>query len=192
MRNYALLTLCCLLALATIPMDVSAQDGATLTVEKATGRPDATATVNLLVSNASEIGAMDLALRYDPAMVRFAGFQAGTSAEDALIEANEAEPGLLLLALADSNGLSGDGTLAVLTFDVTGVDGDRTEIAVEAARAYHYELLTDVPMSSTPGELSITGKGEIPLIVVALLAVLAILIVATVGVLWLVLRSRRR
>jgi hypothetical protein len=163
-----------------------------LTVENATGRPDATATVNLSVSNASEIGAMDLALRYDPAVMRFAGFQAGASAENALLEANESEPGLLLLALADSNGLSGDGTLAVLTFDVTGADGDRTAIAVEVVRAYHYELLTDIPMSATPGELSITGKEEIPLVVVALLAVLAILIVATAVVLWLVLRSRRR
>ena len=192
MRNYILLTLCCLLALSIVPMDVYAQDGATLTVENATGRPGATATVNLLVSNASEIGAMDLALRYDPAVARFAGFEAGTSAEGGLLEANEAEPGRLLLALANSNGLSGDGTLAVLTFDVTGVDGDRTAVAVEAVRAYHYELLTDIPMSTTPGELSITGKGEIPLVVVALLAVLAILIVAIAVVLWLLVRSRRR
>jgi hypothetical protein len=192
MRNYRLLTLCCLLALSIVPMDVHAQDGAALTVEHATGRPDTTATVNLLVSNASEIGAMDLALRYDPAVVRFAGFQTGTSAEDALLEANEVEPGLLLLALADSNGLSGDGTLAVLTFDVTGADGDRTAIAVEAVRAYHYELLTDIPMSTTPGELLITGKESPPLVVIALLAVLAVLIVAAAGVLWLVVRSRRR
>lgn len=192
MRNYTLLTICCLLALSIIPMDVCAQDGATLTIEDATGRPDATATVNLLVSNASEIGAMDLALRYDPAVVRFAGFQAGTSAEDALVEANEAEPGLLLLALADSNGLSGDGTLAVLTFSVTGADGDRTAIAVEAVRAYHHEMLTDIPMSTTPGELSITGKESLPLIVVALLAVLAVLIVAAAVVLWIVLRRGRR
>ncbi len=159
MRSRTLLTILLLIISLGWPVLVRAQeDGATLTVEDATGNPDSAAKVTVSISNASGIGALDLALRYDPDVVRFAQVQVGASAENALVEANEVEPGLLLVALADSDGLSSDGPVVVVEFDVVGSEGDRTTMAVETARAYHYDTLIDIPLATTDGELTVVVR----------------------------------
>jgi hypothetical protein len=197
MEKRTLLTICLLLVLTAGPaghVRVRAQDGPILTVEDASGRPDATAKVNLSISSPSGIGAMDLQLRYDPTVVRFASAETGPSAADALFEANEVAPGRLLVALADVNGLSGDGTLAVLTFDVVGAVGDQTAIAPEAVRAYHYEALTDIPLRTAGGEVSVVAGSNIPWLLIGVLAGLLALIAvaALVGVVvWRLARRRR-
>lgn len=185
MRNRTVLTITLLVMLLGCPVLAFAQDDVTtLTVEDATGKPDATTEVNVSVSNGGGIGALDLALRYDPTVARFANAEAGPSADNALLETNEIEPGLLLAALADSDGLSGDGPLLVVTFNIAGSEGDQTTIAIEAARAYHYEMLTDIPLNTTPGQLSIVAEGVSPLLVLAIVfGILALGVLAAIVVL---------
>ena len=177
-----------LVALLAWPMLARAQDGATLAVEEAIGRPDSTAEVNVLVTNARDVGGLDLALRYDPGVARFAEARVGDIAENALMEANEIEPGLLLVALADSDGLSGDASVVIIKFDVVGSEGDATTVAVEGARAYHHDTLIDIPVTTAEGELTVVAEGVSSLVLIGGAALLALMVVIVVV---LLLRRRR-
>ncbi len=118
MRTRIISTILLLIAVLGGPALVQAQDGVTLTVEKATGNPDSTAEVVVSMMNAEQVGAVDLALRYYDGAAQFVQARVGSSAENALVEANEVEDGRLLVVLADSDGLSGDGPVVVIEFDV--------------------------------------------------------------------------
>jgi hypothetical protein len=155
-RHSLLLTIACLFILMLLSSTlVSAQEGATLIVEQSTAAPGETAQITVAMENGANVGAFDMALRYDPAVIRFVEGKTGEVAGDALLELNESEPGLLLIALADVNGLSGDGVVFAVSFDVAGQPGDQTSILVDRAEAYHYELLTDIPLQTIDGGLTV-------------------------------------
>ena len=188
MRMRIISVILLLVALLAWPMLARAQDGATLAIEKAIGRPNSTAELNVSMTNADDVGGLDLALRYDPGVARFSEARVGATAENALMEANEIEPGLLLVALADSDGLSGDGSVVIIKFDVVGSEGDATTVAVEGARAYHHDTLIDIPVTTIAGELTVASKGLPSLALIGGAALLALMVVIVVV---LLLRRRR-
>jgi hypothetical protein len=130
-----------------------------LVVGVATGSPGGTARVEVTMSDAAEVGALDLELGFDPAVARFVAVEPGPVARGALIEANEIEPGRLLIALVAGDGLAAEGRLLRTDFEIAGAEGDRTEVRVEAANAYHHEQLINLPLVTTDGEIAVVASG---------------------------------
>jgi hypothetical protein len=60
--------------------------------------------------------------------------------------------------MADVNGLSGDGPVLNVTFDVVGGEGDSSILAIESMQAYHFDTLLYIPVATTPGEVTV-GEG---------------------------------
>ncbi len=115
--------------------------------------------VDITVGGAAKVGAFDLALRFDPAVARFAAFEPGPAANGALVMVNEIAPGRLLIALAVSEGLKNEGVLMRVAFEIAGEVGDQTAVRVSAANAYHHETFIDLPLATVDGEINVVGGG---------------------------------
>ena len=152
MRVLGRLLIVFLVVVAAAPWAI-ADDPARLEVASTTAPVGGTAQVKVTVGGAREVGAMDLDLRYDPEVLRFVAIERGPAAQQALADSNAIQPGRLLIALAASDGLADAGLLLTASFDVLGAEGARSPVAVEAANAYHFEELIDLPLQTTGGEV---------------------------------------
>lgn len=114
----------------------------------------AKATIPVTVSGASNLGAMDLTITYDPAILKFSKAELGDLSTNGLVEGNEAQPGVAKISFADTKGISGDGTLLKVTFDVVGSKGASTTLNA-GAKAYGLDL-KDIPATIQGGTITVS------------------------------------
>ena len=108
------------------------------------------------VAGASKLGAMDIKMEYDPAVLKFVDAELGEISTNGIIESNEVSPGTVPLSFADTKGISGDGTLIELNFEVTGAVGSSTKIEIKA-RAYGIDL-KDISAETNGGTITVSEK----------------------------------
>jgi len=113
--------------------------------------------VPINVVGASNLGAMGISLTYDSSVLRGIEADSGALATNSLVESNEIEAGKMLISFADTSGISGDGTILEVTFEVLGDSGASTQIAIEA-EGYDVDLL-DVPLETAPGTFRVVEDG---------------------------------
>ena len=145
-----------LLLLVTVPL-CAAADGCRLSLPEATVTVGDQVVMVMTATGASGVGAIDLALRFDPSVVRFSDIEAGPMLQGALIEANEIEPGRLLIALVSSEPLGPEGELFRIGLETVGAPDTRTTLSFEAANAYHLERLIDLPVRTSDGAVALTA-----------------------------------
>ena len=114
----------------------------------------AKATIPVMVSGASNLGAMDLTISYDPAILKFSKADLGELSTNGIVEGNEIQPGVAKISFADTKGISGDGTLLKITFDVVGGNGAST-ILNTGAKAFGLDL-KDIPTTAQGGTMTVT------------------------------------
>lgn len=98
------------------------------------------AVIPVKITGASGVGGLDLTVTYDPAALKFVSGEAGPIAKNGMIEVNEVQPGTINIGIVDSQGISGDGNLALLTFDVIGVQGTSSPMDVVVRGAFGTDL----------------------------------------------------
>jgi hypothetical protein len=188
LRSGLLVALAALALGATQTTDVRGQaDSPSLEVESVEAAEKSLAEVSVFASDAGAIGALDLLIEYHPDVVSLEGAREGEVAGNALFDFNEIEPGSVRLGVVASNGLSGDGSVATLSFAVIGAQGESTAISIADVAAWHFEDLIDLPVETNDGGLSVTGASTLStttLIILGLVVVVVVLLVA-------LLRSRR-
>jgi len=108
------------------------------------------------VAGASKLGAMDIKMEYDPTVLKFVDAELGEISTNGIIESNEVSPGTVPLSFADTKGISGDGTLIELNFEVTGAVGSSTKIEIKA-RAYGIDL-KDISVETKGGTITVSEK----------------------------------
>jgi len=128
--------------------------GVTVTVSSATVGEGKPALLPVAVSGASNLGAMDLVLTYDPAVLKFSKAELGDLSTNGLVEGNEVQPGTTKISFADTKGISGDGTILKVTFDVKGAKGTSTGLGV-GAQAYGLDL-KDIPTAAQGGTVTVS------------------------------------
>jgi hypothetical protein len=138
--------------------------GVVVTVNSATAGTGTSATLPVSVSGASNLGAMDVVITYDPAVLKFSKAELGDLSTNGIVEANELQAGTTKISFADTKGISGDGTILKLTFDVIGAKGTTTNIGV-SAQAYGLDL-KDIPTTAKGG--TVTAKSGIEMAVILL------------------------
>jgi hypothetical protein len=114
----------------------------------------AKATIPVMVAGASNLGAMDLTIAYDPSVLKFSNAELGGISTNGIVEGNEAQPGMAKISFADTKGISGDGTLLQVTFDVVGAEGASTTLNGDA-KAYGLDL-NDIPATTQSGTLTVS------------------------------------
>ena len=84
-----------------------------------------------MVEGASEVGSMDIVLKYDTNVLSAVDVEAGALGKNTLIESNTARDGEVIIALADSSGINGDGAVASVAFEVIGDAGTTSALTLD-------------------------------------------------------------
>jgi len=106
------------------------------------------------VEGAQNVGSMDIALQYDGSALEFASAKNGDLLKGMVSSSTDGAGGLAL-AIIDSKGISGTGSLVVLTFNVKGKDGTVTPVTVKSAKANDLSTLADIPVTVSSGSVTI-------------------------------------
>ena len=136
---------------------ISAVSASTIEAKDTTGAEGGQATVSLYVSGVTKLGAMDIKVQYDPKVLQFKKASLGDVSSNGLIESKSSGSGVAMISFADTKGISSDGELVSLTFDVTGKAGSSSQISLDA-RAYGTDL-KDMPIDVKAGNVQIVSGG---------------------------------
>jgi hypothetical protein len=121
------------------------ESGLTISVSDTTGAKGSTVEVPINLEGASEVGSMDIVLNYDANVLSAVDVEAGALGKNALIESNTARDGEVIIALADSSGINGDGTVASVTFEVIGDASTTSYLTLEEVLVHNLDLGEIIP-----------------------------------------------
>jgi hypothetical protein len=92
-----------------------------------------------------QVSSMDIVLTYEADVLCAVDVEAGALGKNALIEANTARDGAVIIALVDSSGINGDGTVASVTFEVIGDAGTTSALTLEGVLVHNLDLAEIIP-----------------------------------------------
>ena len=134
----------------------------TLSVQSQTVASGGTATVPIAIAGASSIGAMDLTVTYDPAVLAFVEAKTGALSTNGMVQANGTTPGTVRIAFVDSAGINGDGVILTLAFTSKGANGASSKVDLVSRGVYNLDRV-DVPVTTAGGTVTIGSGGKSPL-----------------------------
>ena len=131
--------LCALLLISLI----SVASGASLVISigDIQGSPGSTVQVPVMVEGATDVGSVDIMLKYDASVLKAVSVETADLGKNAIIESNLANPGQVNIALVDASGINGDGEIAAISFSVLGETGASSPLSLLEASVYNLELV---------------------------------------------------
>jgi ribosomal protein S28E/S33 len=144
-----LLTLFIVLLAITTPVA-----GLAVKVPEITGLVGEVATVPVEIEDAKNVGGIDIAILYDPAILKVKSVEKGVVIKG-LLSSNTDREGIIVIGIVDANGMNGDGSIAEITFEVLK-DGD-TPIVVQA-KAYEVDTHVDLQVETQNGKFIVVEK----------------------------------
>lgn len=113
------------------------------------------------VVEAFRIGSMDVALAYDPSVLRATWVGKGDLTANALLQGNVKPPGRVFIAMADPGGIAGNGTIAIVEFEVLGEAGAQSALALTGLEANGVDA-TAVPLANRTGIFTVAETPPVP------------------------------
>ena len=107
---------------------------------------------------AGNIGSLEFVLTYDPSVLEVSGVEADGLAQSTLFDFGTRSPGRLWAGLIDSEGINGDGPIAVVSFKVVGPDASTSLLALENITTYDASSLLDILTNATSGSFTVDGR----------------------------------
>ena len=118
-----------------------------------------------MVEGASNVGSLELVLVYDPSVLEVTGVERGTLVGDALMVSSMDTPGQVWIGMIDASGISGDGAVAVVTFNVLGTPGSTSSLDLKEIAAHDADTLLALITETIAGGYSVSdGALEPPTI----------------------------
>jgi hypothetical protein len=114
--------------------------------------------VPIHLNGAENIGSLEFVLTYDPSVLEVSGVEAGGLAKSALFDFGTRSPGRLWAGLIDSEGINGDGPIAVISFKVVGPGASPSLLALENITTYDASSLLDILTKATSGSFTVDGR----------------------------------
>ena len=114
--------------------------------------------VPIHLTGAENIGSLEFVLTYDPSVLEVSGVEAGGLAQSALFDFGTRSPGRLWAGLIDSEGINGDGPIAVVSFKVVGPGASTSLLALENITTYDASSLLDILTNVTSGSFTVDGR----------------------------------
>ena len=114
--------------------------------------------VPIHLTGAENIGSLEFVLTYDPSVLEVSGVEAGGLAQSALFDFGTRSPGRLWAGLIDSEGINGDGPIAVVSFKVVGPGTSTSLLALENITTYDASSLLDILTNATSGSFTVDGR----------------------------------
>jgi hypothetical protein len=149
--------------------------------------------VAIEVAGASNVGSMHIELTYDPAVLQPSDVKTGSLADGALLERNLSTPGRIVIGLITTRGISGNGEVAVVSFNASGETGTASDLRLENVTASDTSSQPPaaIPTSVQHGSFRVGGgsSGDTAMIItVTFLVMLA----AALLIIWQVTKRRRQ
>ena len=113
--------------------------------------------VPIYLTGAKNVGSLEFILTYDPSVLEVSGVEAGGLARNALFDFGPREPGRLWAGLIDSDGINGDGPVAVVSFRVIGPGSSASRLNLESIYTYDASSLLDILSDATSGSFTVEG-----------------------------------
>ena len=114
--------------------------------------------VPIHLTGAENIGSLEFVLTYDPSVLEVSGVEAGGLAQSALFDFGTRSPGRLWSGLIDSEGINGDGPIAVGSFKIVGPGASTSLLALENITTYDASSLLDILTNATSGSFTVDGR----------------------------------
>jgi hypothetical protein len=114
--------------------------------------------VPIYLTGADNIGSLEFILTYDPSVLEVSGVEAGGLAQSALFDFGTRSPGRLWAGLIDSDGINGDGPVAVVSFKVIGPGASTSPLVLENITTYDASSLLDILTNATSGSFTVDGR----------------------------------
>jgi len=177
----------------TFVSTAAAQAGLTVKVGEVSGAPGQRAEVPIEVVGASDVGSLHIELVYDADVLQPVEVKNGALAGGAILDKNLNTPGRVVLGLITTQGINGNGEVAVVSFDVVGKDGATSALTLENVRANDATTLADIPTAVENGTFRVgaaappAGGGTAAIITTTFVVMLA----AALLIVWQVTKRRR-
>ena len=117
------------------------------------GKPDKVVDVAINLQNASNVGSLQIEISYDASVLQVMQVEAEELGENALIESNPDNPGVIIIGIVDSSGINGSGSVVSITFDVLEKD-TATSLTIKNVTAHDVDTLVDLPTNLTQGNFA--------------------------------------
>jgi hypothetical protein len=132
--------------------------------------------VPLTLSGDPGIGALQLELTYDAAVLQAVSATNGSLVSGALVEFKVPAPGRLRVALATTDKVGGNGQIVVARFKVLGKKGQKSPLTLENVRAWQGDLNRfDMKVTAQSGEFTVSAGSSFPWWLILVLVLLLIL-----------------
>jgi len=148
--------------------------GLVVSFSDSSGSKGDTVKIPIQLDGASNVGAMDILLKYDKAILRARAIEAGELGKNALLESNISDNGEVRIVLADAQGINGKGSIAVITYEVIGEVGSTSKLNLERTLVSNLELV-DVIVTTKDGTFSVTEKAFPLFYIIVIMAIIAII-----------------
>jgi hypothetical protein len=114
-------------------------------------------TVPILAEGCEDVGAVHIELIYDADVLQATEVTKGDLAENAMIESSITTPGWVIVSLVDNQGMSGEGSLAEIAFEVIGTGGMESPLALGNLEAWDSTDVFGIAVDSTMGTFAVDG-----------------------------------
>lgn len=109
--------------------------------------------VPINLKGAYQVGSLEFVLTYEPSLLEVTGVTNGDLAGDAIIESTVSTPGKVWIAMIAADGVTGDGSVAVVSFRLTKGSAANSPLFLKNVSGYNASNLMDLLSSSSPGLL---------------------------------------
>ena len=111
--------------------------------------------IPIYLLGASDLGSLEFVLVFEPNTLEFVGVTPGTLASDALIQTKLRSDGHVWVGVVEPNGVTGDGSIAVLSFDTVEGGGSESALVLEDISSYSASTYLDSLYESTAGLIAL-------------------------------------
>jgi len=156
---------------------ISQASSVTVSVPSLEAKAGSMVDVPIQVVGAPGIGAMQMDLIYDPAVLTPETVTNGKElGSNALLEFNKDTTGRLMMALVTLDAMQGDGTIASARFKVIGEKGQKSALTLENCRVWEGASHQDVVVNTEAGNLSVVGKDKSSFLLWIIIAVIVMIL----------------
>jgi hypothetical protein len=111
--------------------------------------------VPIFLQGASDLGSLEFVLVFEPDTLKFLAAEPGTLASDALIETNLRSDGRVWVGIVEPTGVTGDGSIAVLSFETLEGGASESPLVLEDISSYRASTYLDSLQQPTPGHFGL-------------------------------------
>ena len=111
--------------------------------------------VPIFLQGASDVGSLEFVLVFEPNTLKFVAAKPGTLASDALIETNLRSDGRVWVGIVEPTGVTGDGSIAVLSFETLEGGESESPLVLEDISSYRASTYLDSLHQPTPGHFGV-------------------------------------